>query len=411
MLCRPIARSGPRRAFSLVELLMAIFILGIGIISIATLFPAGIAQQRKAMDDQVGPLVARNAVSLLRSRIPRDSFGHLEIDSLNPPPWDVTPGDFPWLRPALVVETSSSGPTLGAIDIFNSHGYYNLSGVQTVTEDTGDLWLAPALSRYDGIPYAGHQNNSAPPLVIIEQDERQYPKYDDSGRAPRYYWDCMFRRAGDKVFAAIFVYRVQPMQGGQPPWAVQADGGRLQIPWMLDLENGANDYQPWRVGQGSGFPEDRNEWILPNADAGDAYSPMSNDDCWQCPGQWLVDQNGQINRISIGRTRRDDPTTHVELEYPVSPLAEDSVHIPDESSMDFGYNPEHRVPRTGSLILPAGARNDGQFQYSAGMVVPAAGSVVGGPVVSRLWYMPSGVVNDNGDEWGFTPIYILVEEL
>ena len=79
--------------------------------------------------------------------------------------------------------------------------------------------------------------------------------------------------------------------------------------------------------------------------------------------------------------------------------------------MDFGYNPEHRVPRTGSLILPAGARNDGQFQYSAGMVVPAAGSVVGGPVVSRLWYMPSGVVNDNGDEWGFTPIYILVEEL
>ena len=49
---RPTRRAG----FSLIELLMAIFILGIGIISIASLFPAGIAQQRGAMDDQVGPL-------------------------------------------------------------------------------------------------------------------------------------------------------------------------------------------------------------------------------------------------------------------------------------------------------------------------------------------------------------------
>jgi len=402
---------GRRRAFSLVELLMAIFILGIGIISIATLFPAGIAQQRKAMDDQVGPLVARNAISLLRSRIPRDSFGHVEIDSMNPPPWDVNSGDFPWLRPALVVDTSSDGPALGAIDIFNSHGYYNLSGVETVTEDPADLWLAPALSWLNGIPFSGHQSGGVPPLVIIEQDERQYPKYDDSGRAPRYYWDCMFRRAGDKMYVAVFVYRVQPMQGGQPPWAVQADGSRLQIPWMLDLENEDNDYQPWRVGQGSGFPEDRSQWILPNADAGDVYNPMVSDDCWQCPGQWLVDQNGQVNRVAVGRTRPNDPTTHVELEHPVLPLAEDSIHIPDQSMSSFGYDSGHRVPMTGSLILPTDARSDGSFQYSGGMVVPASGGIVGGPVVSRLWYMPNSVVNSSGDEWGFTAIYILVEEL
>jgi len=37
--------------FSLIELLLAIFILGIGIISIATLLPAGMAQQHKTTGD------------------------------------------------------------------------------------------------------------------------------------------------------------------------------------------------------------------------------------------------------------------------------------------------------------------------------------------------------------------------
>ena len=402
-----------RRGFSLVELLMAIFILGVGIISIASLFPAGIAQQRKAMDDQIGPLVARNAMALLRSRIPRDSFGHVEVDAANPPPWDVASGDFPWLRPAVVVETSENGPGLGSIDIFNTSGFYNVGGVTTVTEDVGDAWLAPALTAFEGVPYAGHQNDAVPPLVIIEQDERQYPKYDGSGRAPRFYWDCMFRRAGDKVYAAIFVYRVKSLQA-EPQWAVQASSaGGLQIPWMLDLESGDNAYEPWRVGQGSGYPEDRDQWILPNADAGDQYDPMSSDDCWQCPGQWLVDQNGLVNRVAIGRSRRNDPSTHVELEHAVPPLAEDSVHIPDSGETGFAHDVDHRVPMTGSIILPAGARADGNFVYSRGMIVgdQEADLVIGGPVVSRLWYMPPGAMNSDGDEWSFTPVYILVEEL
>ncbi len=39
-----------RRGFSLIELLMAIFILGIGLISIASLLPAGIVLQQRAED-------------------------------------------------------------------------------------------------------------------------------------------------------------------------------------------------------------------------------------------------------------------------------------------------------------------------------------------------------------------------
>ncbi|MDP6889987.1 MAG: prepilin-type N-terminal cleavage/methylation domain-containing protein, partial [Phycisphaerales bacterium] len=54
-------RSGIRAGFSLIELLLAIFILGIGMISVAALFPAGVALQARAEDEINGPLVAADA--------------------------------------------------------------------------------------------------------------------------------------------------------------------------------------------------------------------------------------------------------------------------------------------------------------------------------------------------------------
>src|SRR5262245_25735142 len=67
-----------RRAFSLIEVLLAIFILGVGVISIAALFPAGIAQQRQSVDDIMGPTVANNALSILRNKIRPEDFGSLD---------------------------------------------------------------------------------------------------------------------------------------------------------------------------------------------------------------------------------------------------------------------------------------------------------------------------------------------
>lgn len=55
--------------FSLVEMLLAVFILGIGVISISALFPAGIALQRQATDDTVGPIVAKNALATDRKSV------------------------------------------------------------------------------------------------------------------------------------------------------------------------------------------------------------------------------------------------------------------------------------------------------------------------------------------------------
>ncbi len=104
-----------RRAFSLIEVLMSVFILGIGVIAIASLLPAGIRQQRAARDTSVGPIVAQSALGLLRSKYSQDTFGgdDLPVDCGGPTVacqagsgfandyfCHLAPGDFGWTRPA-----------------------------------------------------------------------------------------------------------------------------------------------------------------------------------------------------------------------------------------------------------------------------------------------------------------------
>ena len=80
------------RGFSLIELLLAIFILGVGVISVAAVFPAGIIQQRRTQDDVFGPVVAEAALSTIRSRLSQGDFGTFEEFGI------YGPGDFSTLQ-------------------------------------------------------------------------------------------------------------------------------------------------------------------------------------------------------------------------------------------------------------------------------------------------------------------------
>ena len=132
-----------RRAFSLVELIIAIFILGIGMISIAALFPAGIKQQEIAEDDVYGPLVAKHAMELLRTRLKQEDFGSFEDFSSDtttvrdPVPLQSSTNvgtgavastianDWIWKRPGFITvdDASSTGcDEAGMYDIFS---YYS----------------------------------------------------------------------------------------------------------------------------------------------------------------------------------------------------------------------------------------------------------------------------------------------
>jgi prepilin-type N-terminal cleavage/methylation domain-containing protein len=371
-----------RRAFSLIEVLLAIFILGIGVISIAALFPAGIAQQRASVDDILGPTVANNAISLLRMKLKPEDFGSFEDFGVAPVdiPRYTIPGDFAWMRPAFSF-SAGSGPVdeRGAINIFSG-------GAWDATERSGGYpGSSPSLV---GIPFNRALYGSAP-RVIVTQNERYYPSATQNGTLdvakPQYVWDCMFRRFQGKILVAIFVYRVTQPGGGGPLYITQPNpnNNRPPLPIWLDLTDplvqanscangpwhpGGPDYDVFTNAPPDGAnPIEQNSIVL-GVPGGTPYDPDDQQQSWQEPRQWILDQNNNVHRI-IGAWRED--------EDPANPMAVELVRA---------------VP-----AMPGGV-----YYIGAG-VNPA--------MVSDIWYLPVAVPDANGSLLTLTPVYVTVKEL
>ena len=337
------------RGFSLIELLLAIFILGIGVISIATLFPAGIAQQQKTTHDILGPIIARNAMTILRSRLEQEDFGGVEAfdsrwqydfsgismcetgnNGLSINPWPTICGDWMWYRPAIVPNDYGSNDdpfsvaVRGAIDIFASPQTEII-----VDEGPAIVELFPVMDhlpefvppgipynkdRYPDIldkdgdprsfainmPWDTESDPSGPqPVIRIFAGERQYPMWNgDPAYRPEadYYWDCMFRRYEGRILVAIFVYRVvDSSQRGV--FTVDTTGlSTPDFPRHVDLTN------PDQSSTGS-WNAKRGSEIISVAKGED---PTVDVNQWQYPGQWIVDQNGNVHNVQRGRRRPND---------------------------------------------------------------------------------------------------------
>ena len=394
-----------RRGFSLIELLLAIFILGIGIISIATLFPAGIAQQQKTADDIIGPIVARNALTLIRSRIEQEDFGGAEafeqfwspakcgfsISQEEVNPWPTICGDWMWRRPAMV--PSDFGDTgdpnavslRGAIDIFATPDTRILAGGEDplvedwTPNDDNEPGIPFNKERYpdidvdsdgDGVPDYSRLNV---PSKRILSAERQYPMWSgDPMERPKaqYYWDCMFRRYEGRVLVAIFVYRViDPLSDG--PYTVETTGlATPNFPLYANLSTAPN------VGSWSALPGSE---LLQGTELVD---PTVEEGMWQYPGQWLVDQNGNVHHVQRGRRRANNSTPVLLSARPSELSVFESVEYPGNPGVNVNWWDETMTP-----VFPSGFVDEG--------------------VVTDIWYIP---VVDRQDR-KLIPVYATVEEL
>ena len=273
-----------RVGFSLIELLLAIFILGVGVISIAAVFPAGIIQQRRTQDDVFGPVVAEAALSTIRGRVSQGDFGTFEefglfgpedFESLNgafPNDWLAAgdaytqPGDWPWIRPSMAAVPAGSSPAdrsyAGDIDLFSARvtraaaGFVPSALNYPSETQWDDDWRTSEFSLFGGaIPLLGQTHpqgsqsgddagaflfgmpynrakfdffgNGQDPLVTVTQKERFWPGgsgYTGELPRPQFTWDCMFRRFQGRVQVAIFVYRLK-VGNASGGFAVSQDAG------------------------------------------------------------------------------------------------------------------------------------------------------------------------------------------
>lgn len=219
-----------QRGFSLAEVLMALFILGIGIISVASLFPAGIAQQRQSVDDIAGPIIAENALATIRTRVQRDDFGSPDWQEAGfQEPVTRNRGDWDWRRPLYV---------------YGDNAYD--SGIEIFSDDF----------EFE-IPYNVSKWEDEVPFRPILQAERYYPQ--ESSAPPQYVWDVMFRRANGRVQAGIFVYQVSVPGGGRARYVVSDDDSI--VPREAEAEVDFDDPRFIRV-DAAPFEGSNPRWII-----------------------------------------------------------------------------------------------------------------------------------------------------
>lgn len=380
---------GRRRGFSLVELLLAVFILAIGIIGISALFPAGIAQQRQATDDIMGPVVADNAMAILRTKLKPEWFGSCDeffqpSDRAYPNGFapaglgNTIPGDWRWKRPGFLFanNTNTAINELGAIDIFSALYTSNMLGgalgsalnpslAATEDSDGGDPVAAPLFGipfnramfdpQYQPWPSVTVRADTAP-LVIVTQQERSYPMSGSAGsgtKRPQYFWECMFRKFEGRVQVAVFVFRVSD-SGGEPRAYTVAQSLAAQGALVPPLPMVANlSTTPWRVGglDGIAVTISDNSTLLSVAPAATPAS-LQVEQSWQSPGQWIIDEFNSVHRVLMGRRTTKDSLVTLTRPLPDQPGI--PAFFGNANTGAVGANPGVRAP---AFIPTTDARN------------------------------------------------------
>jgi prepilin-type N-terminal cleavage/methylation domain-containing protein len=185
----------PRRAFTLIEVLIAVLILAIGLLALGSVIPVVVRQQRDAQDAVAGVDVVRGAVDVLRNR---KDLNRLTIPNTSTPAgWGV------WLKdPQWAVNTKAADRhhwvPVGTNELDSKDGEFSLYVQGSPNEDSD-----------------------------IPVSARLWPMPSSEAARPQFVWDFIGRRlpafagdAADRLQLAIFVRRIDLNIRVTPPFSL-----------------------------------------------------------------------------------------------------------------------------------------------------------------------------------------------
>lgn len=258
------------RAFSLIEVLIAILVLGLGLLGLGAVFPAVITEQRRSFDSISGESVARQVEELLRnsnelvdlSPLRGSQFGGIqgavEGNVVEPSPINAGASfDFLWVMDRFVrIDRGANTAWGGAIPGASNFNDLLRGTWRADSGDNEDAQILPIAARLHPLP--------------------------TSGSDPKFVWDVVARRhPSGPTQLAVFVRRIDdriavpagqtlsqmflnPAANQRPlPLAVDIPTGRLQTPvpgannqaypYPQSLDAYADDRQPtWLIFSNAG---------------------------------------------------------------------------------------------------------------------------------------------------------------
>jgi hypothetical protein len=318
---RPFAsRRSLVRAFSLIEVLFAVFILALGLLGLGAMIPVVIREQKQSADATMGLIVANSAETYLKNRPDLNRrFDHMNTGMgwrvlTNYP--QVLSKDFSWEPSPSVFKTNVTGPDAGDEPV---RTYFNVT--------TGRVRIQL-------------ETNATSTPCFIRVRDRLWPDASVGGVQPRFVWDFAPRRVIDvpgqpeQLQIAIFVRRIDPnirVPEGFTLYQVLTQAPGLQESQWRRPVSVIGNVQP---GNRRPTLDGVGPYAKPFVAAvtyNDAYPDRLQLDpaevllTWQLfsqPGQKLVDNIGNVYTVmSVVPNPGDDPALEhvVKIQPPVEP--------------------------------------------------------------------------------------------
>jgi type II secretory pathway pseudopilin PulG len=331
-LSRIVRRSRPalRSAFSLIEVLLAVFILALGLLGLGAMVPVVIREQRDAADATLGMIAASSAEVYLKNR--PDLNRYTDDQGGNQPTamgWGVWYRRTIWSQDYAWETTPKGFKDMHAPDEDDEPGFaFNtLTGRMRIQQEA---------------------NSTATPCFIRVQD-RLWPDAAAGGSQPRFVWDFVGRRlplaAGQpqQIQMAVFVRRIDPnirVPVGRTLYQVLTQAlpeEQWRVPVGVVANKPAGQRQPTLDGTGEysrlfKVAVDYNSNYPNRLSLYDNIAEM-NWKLFSRPGQKLVDNIGNV--YTVIRVHDADTET-VEIDPPVPSWIANSVHsLPDPTDPEY----------------------------------------------------------------------------